>query len=111
MRGRSISLSAPRRFLADLMHFASRVPSVPVQRHMRLAEVAAARAAAPDRPGWPAVFLKAYARVADQMPELRRAYVCLPWHHLYEYPTSVATVAVEREYRGEKAVIFGRIGR
>ena len=111
MRGRSIPLSAPRRFLADLMHFASRVPSVPVQRLMRLADVAAARTAVENRPGWPAVFIKAYARVAEKMPELRRAYVCLPWHHLYEYPTSVASVAIEREYQGEKAVFFGRIDR
>jgi hypothetical protein len=76
---------------------------------MNLGEVAAARQAAANRPGWPALFLKAYARVADAMPELRRAYVCLPWPRLYEYPTSVASVAVEREYRGEKAVFFGRI--
>jgi hypothetical protein len=111
MRGRAIPLSAPRRFLSDLMSLASRVPTVPVQRRMQLAEVAAARGAAADRPGWPAVFIKAYARVAAQMPELRRAYICLPWHHLYEYQTSAATVAVEREYRGEKAVFFGRIDR
>jgi hypothetical protein len=110
MRGRSLELSAPRRFLADLLHISSRIPSVPVQRRMNLAEVAAARQAAANRPGWPAVFLKAYARVAAATPELRRAYICLPWPRLYEYPTSVASVAVEREYRGEKAVFFGRIG-
>jgi hypothetical protein len=56
------------------------------------------------------VFLKAYARVATEMPVLRRAYVCLPWPHLYEYPRSVVAVAVEREYKGEKTVFFGRIG-
>jgi hypothetical protein len=56
------------------------------------------------------LFLKAYARVAAQVPELRRAYVSLPWPCLYEYPTSVASVAVEREYQSEKAVFFGRIG-
>jgi hypothetical protein len=92
-----------------MLYFASRVPTVPVQRRMQLTEVSAAREAAENRPGWPAVFLKAYARVAAEVPELRRAYVSLPWPHLYEYPTSVATVAVEREYRGEKAVFFGRI--
>ena len=111
MRGRAISLSAPRRILGDLMHLASRVPSVPVQRRMQLAGVVAARAAVADRPGWPTIFLKAYARVANQMPELRRAYVCLPWPHLYEYHTSAAAVAFEREYRGEKAVFFGRVDR
>lgn len=109
MRGTSVPLSAPRRFLIDLMHFSAGVPTVPVQRRMQLAVVAEARLRAADRPGWPAVFIKAYARVAARVPELRRAYVRLPWPHLYEYPTSVATVAVEREYRGEKAVFFGRI--
>jgi hypothetical protein len=77
---------------------------------MRLAAVAEARAAAADRPGWPAVFLKAYARVAVDVPELRRAYVALPWPHLCEYPTSVGGIAVERVYRGERAVFFGRVG-
>jgi hypothetical protein len=109
MRGRAISLSAPRRFLTDLLYFARRVPSVPVQRRMHLAEVAAARSSATNRPGWPALFLKAYARVAATMPELRRAYINLPWGRLYEYPVSVANVAVERDYYGEKAVFIGRI--
>ena len=109
MRGRGIALSAPRRFMTDLLHFASKIPTVPVQRRMRLGEVARARDAAAVRVGWPAVFLKAYARVAARVPELRRAYVALPRPHLYEYPTSVASVAVEREYEGEKAVFFGRI--
>jgi hypothetical protein len=91
------------------MHFASGVPTVPVQRHMRLAEVVAARDVATPRPGWAAVFLKAYARVTDAVPELRRVYVKLPWPHLYEYPNSVASVAVERAYEGENGVFFGRI--
>ncbi|MCI0699468.1 MAG: hypothetical protein L0241_00085 [Planctomycetia bacterium] len=102
-------MSAPRKFLADLLRLANGIPTVPVQRTMQLAEVAAAREVITDRPGWPALFLKAYARVADAMPELRRAYVALPWAHLCEYPTSVASIAVEREYLGEKAVFFGRI--
>jgi hypothetical protein len=109
MRGHALALSAPRRFLADVLHFAAKIPSVPVQRRMRLGAAAAAREAAADRPGWPALFVKAYARVAAAVPELRRAYVALPWPRLYEYPTSVATVAVEREYRGERAVFFGRV--
>lgn len=111
MRGRMIPLSPPRRFIGDLMHFAAGVPTVPVQRRMHLAEVVAARAAiTSDRPSWPAIFVKAYARVAAEVPALRRAYVKLPWPHLYEYPASVASVAVERDYRGEPAVFFGKIG-
>jgi hypothetical protein len=109
MRGRWISLSGPRKFLVDLLHFAARVPTVPVQRRMALAEVAAARASLGDRPCWPAVFLKAYARVVDEVPTLRRAYVGLPWPHLCEYPKTKATVAVEREYNNERCVFFARI--
>ena len=109
MNYRPIPLSRPRRFITDLMAAAAAVPSVPVQRRMNLAAVAAARTAAAGRPGWPAVFLKAYAAVADRTPALRRAFVRLPWGRLVEYPTSVASVAVEREYEGEPAVFFGRI--
>ena len=109
MRGRYVGLSAPRRVLIDVLRLAARVPSIPVQRRMHLRAVAQARRAADPRPGWPAVFLAAYARVAARVPELRRAYVSLPWPHLYEYPTSVASVAVEREYAGERAVFFGRL--
>ena len=109
MRGRWISLSRPRRFLRDLLHFAARIPTIPVQRRMALAEVAAAREAVPNRPCWPAVFLKAYSQVSDALPPLRRAYVGLPWPHLHEYPKNVASVAVEREYEGEPCVFFGRI--
>ena len=73
MRGRWIKLSRPRRFLVDLLHFGARVPTIPVQRRMALAEVVAARNNVADRPCWPAVFLKAFSQVVDDSPPLRRA--------------------------------------
>ena len=109
MRGRWISLSLPRRFLGDLLHFSAQIPSIPVQRRMALADVVAARAAVANRPCWPAVFLKAYSQVSDELPLLRRAYVRIPWAHLREYPSSIASIAVERAYDGEPCVFFGRI--
>jgi hypothetical protein len=109
MRGRWIPLSGPRRFVGDLMHIARGVPTVPVQRRMALAGVVASRAVVSDRPCWPAVFIKAYARVTDDLPELRRAYLALPWPHLREYPRAVASITVERDYQGERGVFFGRI--
>ena len=109
MRGRAIPLSRPRRLINDLMHFSTGVPTVPVQRRMHLAAVVAAREASPDRPPWTAIFVKAFALVAEEFPELRRAYCKFPRPHLYEYPASVANVAVEREYHGERAVLARRI--
>jgi len=92
-----------------MLHFAAQIPTVPVQRRMRLAEVVAGRRRVPDRPCWPAVFLKAYSGVAADLPVLRRAYLGLPWPHLREYPTTVASIAVERDYDNEPCVFFGRI--
>jgi hypothetical protein len=109
MRGRTIRLSKPRRLVCDLLHFARQVPSVPVQRRMALAPVVAARSRAAPRPGWCAIFTRAYALVAAETPELRRAYLKFPTPRLYEHPASVAAVAVERRQGGEYAVMMGLV--
>jgi len=101
MRGRMIALSVPRRMVLDLLYFARAVPTVPVQKRMALGKLAKARAACAKRPRWTAIFTKAYALMAREFPEFRRAYVKLPWPHLYEYPASNATVIIERDYHGE----------
>jgi hypothetical protein len=109
--GRFLRLSPQRRFVCDLLSFAQRVPSVPMQRRMQLGELIAARATWTHRPSWCAIFLKAYSRVAAEYPELRRAYMPLPWAHLYEHPSNVATFSVERDYQGEPGVFFTQIHR
>ncbi|MGH6737504.1 MAG: hypothetical protein ACREDY_00450 [Bradyrhizobium sp.] len=101
MRGRMIRLSVPRRMVLDLLYFARSIPTVPVQKRMALGPLMEARAACKERPRWTAIFTKAYALMARDFPEFHRAYVKLPWPHLYEYPHSNATVIVEREYKGE----------
>jgi len=101
MRGKAIRLSVQRRMVIDLLHFASAIPTVPVQRRMSLGPLAAARAACRERPRWTAIFAKGYALVAHEFPDLRRAYIKIPWPHLYEYPASIASIIIEREYRGE----------
>ena len=109
MRGRTLALSPARRFVGDLLRAAAGVPTVPVQRRMALARLADARAAQVARPTWTALFTLAYARVCRERPELRRAYLSFPSPRLYEYPVSVAAVAVERDLAGEKAVLVGKV--
>lgn len=109
MRGRRIPLSRARRLVIDFLHFASGVPTVPVQRRIKLQPVIDARAALADRPAWTAIMVKAFALVSAEVPELRRAYCKCPWPHLYEVPTPVASVVVERDYEGEKAILIGRV--
>jgi hypothetical protein len=101
MRGRMIRLSVPRRMVLDLLYFARGIPTVPVQKRMSLGPLMAARATCKERPRWTAIFTKAYALMAREFPEFRRAYVKLPWPHLYEYPQSNATIIIEREFQGE----------
>lgn len=109
MAGRRLPLSRARRLVVDFLHFAAGVPTVPVQRRIRLQPVLDARAALTDRPAWTAILVKAFARVSAEVPELRRAYCKFPWPHLYETDTPVASVVVERDFEGEKAIFIGRI--
>jgi hypothetical protein len=107
--GRRVAMSLPRRFMSDLVHFALKTPLCTAQRTMQLGSVVAARDDAKPRPGWCAIFTRAYGLVAAKRPELRWAYIPLPWAHFYEHPYSIACVAIERAYGDEKAVFFGHI--
>lgn len=109
MRGRTIKLSAARRLVGDLMRFSIGVPRVTVQRQMNLGPLQRARLAQPSRPSWTVLFLKGYALLSRETPDLRRAYIKFPRAQLYEYPESVASIAHEREYGGERVVLLSSI--
>lgn len=106
MRGKRLTLSLPRRMITDVLRFGAKVPNTTVERTMDLGAVIAARARCPLRPPWAGIFAKAYATTAHEFPELRRAFVKWPWPHLYEYPTSIAGITVNRSYRGEPCVLL-----
>jgi hypothetical protein len=95
--------------MCDVLHFARQVPSVPVQRHMNLGPLLAARQACPVRPSWVALFAKAYSRIAVENPRLRQSYLSFPYPRLYQHAESVATISVERTYQGDDAIFFARL--
>lgn len=100
-------LSVPRRFVCDLMHASRHAPIIAFERRMNLAEVVAARKRLALPPAWALILAKAFSAVAAKRPELRRTYLPSPWPHLWQADESIASVAVEREYRGELGVFFG----
>jgi hypothetical protein len=104
--GRSLPISPFRRVVIDLMHFSQAVPSVTADRRMDLRPLIAARQACAVRPGWCALFSKAFALLGRDYPDLRRTYLKFPWPRLYEHPHSVVTVNVERELHGESIVLY-----
>jgi hypothetical protein len=108
-RGRNIRLSLARRLVVDYMWASSDVPTVSVSRRIAIPKVIAARQRHPDRPAWPTVFAKAIALVANEIPELRRSYIKLPWPHLHEYADNTVSILHEREIDGDTAVIPIRI--
>lgn len=109
--GRTVPLDLHRRVICDLLHFARRVPSIPVQRSINIAALVATRAAAEHRPSWCLIFTKAFALTARRMPELRRAYLSFPGERLYEHPESVASISVERGSKGARRLSFAKLTR
>jgi hypothetical protein len=107
--GRNIAISPFRRLVIDLMHFSQKVPSVTIERRLKLAKLVDARQACMTRPTWYSLFTKAYAIVAARTPELRRSYLRYPWPHIYEHPRNLATLNLERKLGDEKIVIYAMI--
>ena len=107
--GRRIRVPASRRLSWDLLYFHRDVPLCAHDRRMSLADVARVRNSRTERVSWPALFLKAYAIVAQDVPELRQTWYRWPWAHLYQHPSSVATLTVQREMHGEPWLFWGQI--
>src|SRR5262245_25278354 len=107
--GHTLPLTPARRFTCDLLANTRRAPTASIRRRLRLAPVAAARRAAAPPPTWCAVFTRAYALVAAAQPELRRVFADWPWPHLYEYPDTVAAVAVAFRLGHEDVVGLARL--
>jgi hypothetical protein len=108
-KSRKIGLSLPRRFIADLLWASHAVESVTFERRMHLAPLVTARLENTDRPGWCAIFTKAYALVCCRRPELRRAYLSFPWPRLHESLGNIASIAIERNLDGERVVLIAQL--
>jgi len=105
MRGTVRKITLPRRLVADLMHASIRVPFVSLTRPLNIRGLSEARAQAAVRPGWAAIFVKAFALVAREQPVLRTLYVKWPTPAFYELPRSVAMVAIARVEDGQDCVL------
>jgi hypothetical protein len=75
---------------------------------IHLAPLDSLRKAAPTRISWPVLFLKAYALLAKETPVFRQTWMSFPWPSIYQHDTSVGMLAIQREYRGEPWLFWGR---
>ena len=107
--GTTFLIPRNRRLTWDLLWFNSAVPLCGHDRMMDLSRLAEARSKAAVRISWPAIFLKAYALVAKEVPELRRIWYRWPFAHMYQHPNSVGILTVQREHKGMPWLSWERI--
>ena len=88
---------------------AKNIPLFPVDRWCDLAELSRARAASHKRIGWAAIFLKAYGRVAQQIPELRSWFVPGLWPRIATTNQIVATLAINRMENDTEQLRWARL--
>jgi hypothetical protein len=108
-RGTTIALTPARRLMVELMYFSRMVPLVAAERRIDVRRVQDARQHAQPRPSWFAIFMKAYAHVCCQLPELRRSYLPLPWPRLHQHGCNVASLAIARKLGDEDVVLWRQI--
>lgn len=107
-RPRRLAIPRSRRLVIDLLRLNKQVPTTPHDRIMDLSVVAATRAQAVPRISWAILFIKAFAIVAAKYPPLRQIYMPWPWPHLYQHPSSVATIVTHRDVDGEPWIFWSR---
>src|SRR5262245_18357072 len=105
---RYVRLSLPRLWVRDVVRFGNIFP-IGMSTSIRFSAVMESRRKHQPLISCSAILIKAIALTSRKWPELRRSYIAFPWPHLYEHPHCVATVVVEREWRGSRAVFFDQI--
>jgi hypothetical protein len=98
--------------MGDLVALSRSIPIAALEHRLVLKPLIEVRDAMPHpHPSWVALFIKAFALVARNHPQLRRGYFNFPWPRLYEHPENVATITVEREWEGEQTIFFDLLPR
>ena len=106
--GQRIKLSNGRRLVDDVIHMANKMPLAALAGDFDSGKVAQFRRKTRPKICWNVLYMKAYASVAQQNPELRRAYVSFPWGHMYQHDYNVCMMTISREYEGEERLFFAR---
>jgi hypothetical protein len=108
-KGHWLPISANRRLVLDVLYFSRNVRLFPVDKRIDVQRLALQRQQSQPRISWVVLFCKAYAQVAAEISELRRCYLGWPSPHFYEYPASVATIAINRQCGGQDRLFWGQL--
>lgn len=110
MDGTTKSVGQDRAIVLDVVRYAAKVPSFPVERWVDISNVANLRQQSPVRVSWTALFIRAYGLASRQHAQLRQIYVPWPWPRIYQSPDCVISLAVNRtQPNGNERLYFGRV--
>jgi hypothetical protein len=107
-RGKAVALTLGRRFIIEHCHFSNLMQKGVFTKTINIAPLIRAMNASPKKPALTLVFLKAFAVIARDIPELRRSYIKLPWPQLHELDYSVGMIPVTRNLEGEEIVLMAK---
>ncbi len=104
-KGRNLQFSVARRLIIDYVWASADMARVNVTRRVKLSDLISVRRVLADPPSLTAIFVKAFALVAVETPELRRVYMKWPWPHLHEYADNTVNIAHEVQIMGDIGIL------
>ncbi len=110
-RGRKIPIPFSRKCMMDFIYFSKKMSYhlVSAETHFNLQALSAIRKQCAKPISWYAIFIKAFAYISQQYPELRQHLFSYPYTYLYQYSRVVAVLAIEREIQNENMVMYLKI--
>ena len=110
-KGQKIRLSNGRRLIDEVIRAGGKMQMATYARDFDVSDLARLRKKIRPRISWNVMYLKAYAIIADRIPELRQCYVGFPWPYAYQHEHNIGLVTVAREYKGEERLLFAKFNQ
>lgn len=109
MPQRRIAIPPSRATVCDILRYDRYVPSFAHDRICNVAPLLNARRSCADRISWPAIFMKAYAIMANDFPRLQQTWMNWPLPHLYQHSEHVGTLVVRREFEDDEWLFWAQL--
>lgn len=106
--GTRVKFSNGRRLVDDVVTLAQKFPSAGLSGEFDAPQVHEIRRISRPRISWNVLYMKAYAEVAAETPELRQCYVRFPRPHLYQHHDVVCMLTLSRKHEGQERLFFAR---
>ena len=106
--GKRLRLTGNRQLVDDVLRIASQFPSAGLVGDFDASEIARLRRKTRPKISWNVLYMKAFAIVADNVPQLRQIYVNSFFPYLYQHHDNVCMLTINREYENEERLFFAR---